>query len=95
MDIVGMLVNLVSGAVGGNVAGMAWKEKSLGAIGNTIAGAVGGVAGNYILQAVGILSAAGLADMSAATLATEGGVAAVCGAVVTAIVGFVKSKMGK
>lgn len=94
MDIMGMLVNLVSGGVGGNVAGAALKDKSLGAIGNTIAGAVGGVAGSYILQAVGVLTSMGLADMTAGSIATEAGLTAVCGAVLTAVVGFIKKKMG-
>lgn len=95
MDVIGMLVNAVSGGVGGNVSGVALKDKSLGAIGNTVAGVVGGVAGSYILQAVGVLSSAGLADMSVASMGTEAGVSAVCGAVLTAIVGFVKTKMAK
>jgi len=36
------VVELVNGAVGGNVAGAAMKENSLGAIGNSLAGIVGG-----------------------------------------------------
>lgn len=95
MDIVGMLVNLVGGAVGGNISGAALKDMSLGTIGNTIAGAVGGVAGNYILQAVGVLSSMGLADASIGSLATSAGASGVCGLVVTAIVGFIKKSMSK
>lgn len=94
MDIVGAIVNLISGGVGGNVSGAALKDATLGTIGNTIAGAVGGVAGSYILQAVGILSSLGLADASIGTLASSAGASAVCGAVVTAIVGFIKKSMG-
>lgn len=94
MDIAGILVNLVSGGVGGNLSGAALKDKSLGVMGNTIAGAVGGVVGGYITQAVGILSSLGLADMSIASLATKAGAAAVCGAILTALAGYVKSKMG-
>jgi hypothetical protein len=33
MDITSLIIEAVSGAVGGNVAGAAMKEKSLGAIG--------------------------------------------------------------
>jgi uncharacterized membrane protein YeaQ/YmgE (transglycosylase-associated protein family) len=93
MDVVGALVSLVSGAVGGNISGASLKEMSLGTIGNTIAGAVGGVAGGYIIQAVGVLSALGLSEMSIGALATGAGSAAVSGAVVTAVVGFIKNKM--
>lgn len=94
MDIIGTIVNLIGGAVGGNISGAALKETSLGTIGNTIAGAVGGVAGSYILQAVGVLSSLGLADASIGTIATSAGATAICGAVVTAIVGFIKKSMG-
>jgi uncharacterized membrane protein YeaQ/YmgE (transglycosylase-associated protein family) len=52
MDITSLIIEAVSGAVGGNVAGAAMKEKSLGAIGNSIAGIVGGGVGGTILQMV-------------------------------------------
>ena len=49
----GMLINLIiqviSGAVGGNVAAGAAKNVDLGTLGNTIAGAIGGGAGGQIL----------------------------------------------
>ena len=92
MDIAGLLINLVSGAVGGNLAGAALKEQSLGAIGNTIAGIVGGVAGGYILKAVDILNTIGVANMPVASIATEAGATAILGAIVTAVVGFIKNK---
>jgi uncharacterized membrane protein YeaQ/YmgE (transglycosylase-associated protein family) len=95
MDIVGAIVNLVSGGVGGNIAGASWKEMSLGTLGNTIAGAIGGVAGGYILQAVGILNSLGLADMSVGSMVTEAGGAAVSGAIITGVIGFIKNKMAK
>ena len=38
MDIINLLISLVSGAIGGNVAGAAMKEKSLGVVGNSIGG---------------------------------------------------------
>jgi hypothetical protein len=95
MDIVGLLINLVSGAVGGNIAGAALKNLSLGAVGNTIAGLVGGAAGGYILQAVDLLNTAGLANMPVASIATEAGATAICGAILTGIVGFIKNKTGQ
>lgn len=95
MDITGLIVNLVSGGVGGNLSAAAMKDKSLGAIGNTVAGAIGGVAGAYITQAVGILQNLGLADMTVGSVATEAGAAAIGGAILTAVIGFIKSKMSK
>ncbi len=52
MDITSLIVEAVSGAVGGNVAGAALKENSLGLIGNSLAGVVGGGLGGTILQTV-------------------------------------------
>lgn len=93
MDIIGILGNLISGAIGGNLSGAALKQMTLGTIGNTIAGAVGGVAGGYILQILGVLSATGLTDMSVESMAAQGGSAAIIGAIVTAVSGFIKNKM--
>ena len=59
MDITSLIIEAVSGAVGGNVAGAAMKEKSLGAIGNSIAGIVGGGLGGTLLQTVMGTAAAG------------------------------------
>ncbi|MBC8020484.1 MAG: hypothetical protein H7X78_04625, partial [Methyloceanibacter sp.] len=42
MDLTSLLVQVVSGALGGNAAGAALKQYSLGVLGNTIAGAIGG-----------------------------------------------------
>ena len=49
MDITSLIIEAVSGAVGGNVAGAAMKEKRLGGVGNSIAGIVGGGLGGTIL----------------------------------------------
>lgn len=48
MDLAGLLISLISGAVGGNVAGAAMQDKSLGVVGNSIAGIVGGGLGSTI-----------------------------------------------
>jgi uncharacterized membrane protein YeaQ/YmgE (transglycosylase-associated protein family) len=95
MDIIGLLINLVSGAIGGNLTGAALKDQSLGAIGNTIAGIVGGVAGSYILQAVGVLNSLGLADMTMGSLLGNAGSSVVAGGVLTAIVGVIKNMIKK
>ena len=51
MDFVSLIVSLVSGAVGGNAAGAVMKDKSLGTVGNSIAGVLGGGLGGAILDA--------------------------------------------
>ena len=55
MDFVSLLVGLISGAIGGNVAGAAMDDKSLGMLGNSLAGILGGSIGTTLLQTVGIL----------------------------------------
>ncbi len=57
MDIVGTIISLISGAVGGNIAGAAMSQKNLGPIVNTIAGLIGGGIGEFILRAFGIFTA--------------------------------------
>jgi uncharacterized membrane protein YeaQ/YmgE (transglycosylase-associated protein family) len=51
-QIASWAISLITGAVGGNIAGTLFKNLSLGTIGNTIAGVVGGGAGGQILSAV-------------------------------------------
>ena len=48
--LVNLIIQLISGAVGGNVAGAALKDYSLGTLGNSIAGIVGGGVGGWILS---------------------------------------------
>src|SRR6266487_3440093 len=52
MDITSLIIEAVSGAVGGNIAGAAMKENSLGTVGNSIAGILGGGLGGTILHSV-------------------------------------------
>ena len=39
--IVGLIIQLISGAAGGNMAGLALKHYDLGTVGNSIAGVIG------------------------------------------------------
>ena len=50
--IVGLIIQLIAGGVGGNVAGAALKQYNLGTVGNTIAGVVGGGVGAQIIGAL-------------------------------------------
>ena len=50
--IVNLISQLIAGVVGGNAAGAALKDYNLGNLGNTIAGAIGGVGGGQLLQAI-------------------------------------------
>jgi len=44
-----LIIQIVAGVIGGHAAGAALKNFTLGAIGNTIAGAIGGVVGVQLL----------------------------------------------
>ena len=49
MDLTTLLMQLASGAVGGNLGGMLNKAKSLGPLLNTVLGAIGGLGGGQLL----------------------------------------------
>jgi hypothetical protein len=92
--IINLIIQLVAGIVGGNAAGAALKDYNLGGIGNTIAGALGGVGGGQLLQvAIPAIAAAagGNLDVGAIIGQIVGGGAG--GAILTVIVGLVKSMM--
>jgi uncharacterized membrane protein YeaQ/YmgE (transglycosylase-associated protein family) len=50
-QVVSWLISLVTGGVGGNVAGALFKNLSLGTVGNTLAGVAGGGVGGQLLAA--------------------------------------------
>lgn len=52
MEWVNLIISLISGIAGGNLAGAALKEKSLGTLGNSVAGFFGGGIGAAILKAI-------------------------------------------
>jgi uncharacterized membrane protein YeaQ/YmgE (transglycosylase-associated protein family) len=94
MNIISLIISLVSGAIGGNVAGAAMKDKSLGVPGNSLSGIVGGGIGGVILQLLGMSGAqAGTLDLTAIleNIASGG----VGGGVLLAIIAAIKSAMAK
>jgi uncharacterized membrane protein YeaQ/YmgE (transglycosylase-associated protein family) len=52
--VVSWLINLLSGAVGGNIAGALMKSKSLGTLWNSVVGILGGAGGATLLSALGL-----------------------------------------
>ena len=95
MDMTSLIVELVSGAVGGNVAGAAMKDKSLGTAGNSIAGIVGGGLGGAILQAVMGGAATGGGSMDMSTILSNVGGGGVGGAILMIVIGLIKNQMMK
>lgn len=100
--IIPLIIQLVAGAAGGNILGSLVKNISLGTAGNSIAGAVGGVGGAWILDSLlgggavdpavaGAVAASGLDIGSIIQQVLGGGVG---GGILMAIAGVIKSMMG-
>lgn len=99
MDVTKLLIQLISGAVGGNLAGAALRKSSLGIIGNSIVGILGGGLGGQLLAWFGMggawtpaSSADGLNVGEIVASIAGGGVG---GAVLLAAVGAIRKQMGQ
>ncbi len=95
MDAVAMIVQLASGAVGGNVAGALLKKFSLGTLGNSIVGILGGGLGGQLLGLLGVAGggAGGALDLGSIVSSIAGG--GVGGGVLMAIIGLVRKLVTK
>jgi uncharacterized membrane protein YeaQ/YmgE (transglycosylase-associated protein family) len=93
MDIVSLIINLISGAVGGNIAGVVMKDKSIGPLLNSVVGVLGGGAGMAVLRAMGMAVNEGGLDIQAvlANVASGG----VGGGILMIIVALIKGMMKK
>ncbi|PWB33972.1 hypothetical protein DCO48_08310 [Pseudomonas sp. SDI] len=93
MDIVTLIVQIISGVVGGNAAGL--SKQGMGPLLNSIFGGVGGVILGQVLAALtgepGAVAAGGGLDLPALISSVAGG--GVGGALLTFVAGFIKSKM--
>ena len=92
-----LIVSLVAGAIGGNAVGAAAPKLSLGTLGNSISGIVGGGLGGQLLT---MLGAGGVAEAAGGGLdigsiigsLASGGVG---GGVIMAVIGVVKNMIAK
>jgi len=91
------IIGLLSGALGGNLAGALMKNASMGTLWNSVAGIAGGGLGASILGMVSPdmanAAASGGMDISSILGSVAGG--GVGGGVVMAVIGFIKSMMNK
>src|SRR5262245_20755339 len=85
-----LIIQLVAGAMGGNIAGNALKQFDLGALGNSIAGDVGGGIGGQLLSMA--LGTGGRVDVGSVVAQIAGG--GVGGGVLLAIIGLIRQIMG-
>jgi len=88
-----IIIQLVSGAVGGNAAGSIMKNLSLGTLGNSLVGILGGGLGGQLLGMLGLGVGGGELDIASIISSVAGG--GIGGGVLLAIVGTVKKAMVK
>jgi len=96
-----LIIQLVSGAVGGNVAGSLMKKFSLGTLWNSVSGILGGGLGGTVLGMLGlgagggteVAEAASSMDLSSILSSVGGG--GVGGGIVMAVIGAIKNAMNK
>jgi hypothetical protein len=90
-----LIIQLIGGAAGGNIVGKLLKNLDLNAVIATITGILGGVGGTQLAGLLGILKP--IIDAiggSGGDVVANGGASAIGGALLTAIVGFIKQAMG-
>ncbi len=90
-----LIIQLISGAVGGNVAGKLLKNLDLGPIGNSIAGLLGGGLGGQLLGVLGVGTSTDTGALNVASILTSVAGGGVGGGVLMAIVGALKKSMAR
>lgn len=92
-NLVGIIIQLVSGGLGGLGAGKVLPKLSLGKVGDIIAGIVGGIGGGQLLSLLGIGASSGSLDLASILTNVLGG--GIGGGVLMAIVAMVKKLIAK
>jgi hypothetical protein len=92
MDLTSLLIQAVSGAIGGNAAGATSKDFSLGPFGNTIAGAIGGGVGGQILSAL-LGAGSATAGLDLGTIVQGFLTGGVSGGLTALVLGYLKAKL--
>lgn len=96
MNLMAVIIQLASGALGGNIAGALLGRFSLGALGNSVVGIVGGGLTGQILWYLGAWGSdatAGMFDLSAIFWSIAGG--AVGGGILLFIIGGIRMIIGR
>ncbi len=93
----GLIIQLISGALGGNAAAKLMPKSSLGTLWNSVAGIAGGGLGGSIIgmvmPSVAAAAAGGGMDIGSILAQVAGG--GVGGGVVMAVIGMIKKAMAK
>ncbi|WP_295015436.1 hypothetical protein [Tabrizicola sp.] len=92
-----LIIQIIAGLLGGNAAGAAAKNVSLGTAGNSVVGGVGGLLGGLLANWLGGAGGAGIdlsnLDIGALVQSLAGG--GIGGAILTVIAGMVKKALVK
>jgi hypothetical protein len=91
--LVPLIIQLIGGGAGGNIVAALLKNLNLDKIVATITGIVGGVAGGQLADWMGLLQKLMDSMGSGGQVAGNAGASAVGGALLTAIIGFIKKAM--
>jgi len=89
-SLIPIITQIISGGVGGNIAGIA-NKLSLGPTGNSIVGAIGGILGGQGMQQ--LLGSS--ADSMLSGVAGQAAGSGAAGIILTAIIGFIRNAMAK
>lgn len=87
-----LLIQLIGGGAGGNIAGSLLKNIDLSKLAQTIVGIIGGVVGGQAINWMGLLESV-LGSGGAGELLGQAGVSGAGGAILVAIVGMIKKAM--
>ena len=90
-----LLLQLITGAVGGNIAGGLLKNLNLGTLWNSVVGILGGGLGGQLLGLLGLTGTGDLTSMDLGSIITSLGGSTVGGGVLLAIVGAIKKAVAK
>lgn len=91
--IIPLLIQLIGGGAGGNIVAAVLKNLDLNKVVATIAGVLGGIGGGQIAGLIPALEGLLNAGVGGGSILANGGASAVGGALLTAIVGFIKKAM--
>lgn len=87
-----LLIQVLGGGAGGNIAGKLLKNVDLSKLIQTVVGIIGGVAGGQAVDWLGMLQSV-LGEGGAGGLLGDAGASGIGGAILVAIVGFIKKSM--
>lgn len=87
-----LLIQLIGGGAGGNIAGTLLKNIDLSKLAQTVIGIIGGVAGGQAINWMGVLESV-LGAGGAGGMVGNAGVSGISGAVLVAIIGMIKKAM--